>query len=178
LLRAARKDPRAFRSLYDRYADGIHGFHLRRTGSADAALDLTAETFARAWALRERFRGGPDGSAGPWLYAIARFVLLESVRRRRLESSAATRLGVLARLDRDPASCEPSEAWIDGLDEAMAELPDGLRRALELRIVADLAYDDVASGLGTTAGAARVRVARALSLLRARITSRQMEATR
>jgi RNA polymerase sigma factor (sigma-70 family) len=177
LLRAARKDPRAFRDLYDRYADAIHGFHLRRTGSGDAALDLTAETFARAWALRGRFRDRAGGSAGPWLYAIARYVLLESARRHRLETSAATRLGVLARLDREPATAEPTDAWIEGLDEAMADLPDGLRRALELRIVDDLDYDDVAVGLGTTEGAARVRVARALSLLRGRITQ-QMEATR
>jgi len=178
LLRAARKDPRAFRGLYDRHAEAVHRFHLSRTRSADVSLDLTAETFARAWALRERFRDPGDGSAGPWLFAIARYVLLESVRARRLESSAATRLGVLGRLDREPSTTDPSEAWIDGLDEAIAELPDGLRRALELRVVGDLDYEDVAAGLGTTAGTARVRVARALALLRGRITSREMEALR
>ena len=178
LLHAARKDPHAFRELYDRYSGGIHGFHRRRTGSGEAALDLTAETFARAWMLRARFRDRAGGSAGPWLYAIARFVLLESVRRRRLESSAVARVGVLERLDREPASVSPDEAWIDGLDEAIDELPDGLRQALELRIVGDLSYDEVAAGLGTSEGAARVRVARALSLLRARVTSREMEATR
>jgi RNA polymerase sigma factor (sigma-70 family) len=178
LLRAARKDPRAFRELYDRHAEAVHGFHLRRSRNAEAALDLTAETFARAWALRDRFRDPGDGSAGPWLFAIARYVLLESVRTRRLESSATVRLGVLARLDREPASAEPSEVWIDGLDEAVEGLPDGLRRALELRVVDDLDYGDVAAGLGTTEGAARVRVARALALLRGRISSQQMEATR
>jgi RNA polymerase sigma-70 factor (ECF subfamily) len=178
LLRAAHRDSRAFRELYDRHAEAVHRFHLRRTRNTDAALDLTAETFARAWSLRERFRDPGEGSAGPWLFAIARYVLLESVRARRLESSAATRLGVLGRLDREPSTVEPSEVWLDGLDEAFAELPDGLRRALELRVVDDLDYDDVAAGLGTTAGTARVRVARALALLRGRVTQRQMEAIR
>ena len=178
LLRAARTDPHAFRELYERHAEGIYRFQLARTRNADAALDLTAETFARAWTLKERFRDRADGSAGPWLYAIARHVLLESVRRRRLDVSAAERLGVLARLDGEPSTVVPDETWIDGLDEAVAELPEPLRRALELRIVDDLGYGAVAAELGTSEGAARVRVTRALALLRARITSREMEATR
>ena len=47
LLRDARRDPTAFRQLYDRHAERIHGFLLRRTRDADAAIDLTAETLAR-----------------------------------------------------------------------------------------------------------------------------------
>ena len=178
LLRAARTDPHAFRELYDRHAHGVYRFQLSRTRDADAALDLTAETFARAWTLRERFRDRAGGSAGPWLYAIARHVLLESVRRRRLDVSAAERLGVLTRLDREPSTAVPDETWIDGLDEAVAELPEPLRRALELRVVDGMDYVAVAAELGTSEGAARVRVTRALSFLRARITSREMEATR
>src|SRR5919199_1372115 len=56
LLLAARTDAGAFRELYERYADQLHGFHLRRTSDADAAYDLTAETFAQAWLSRARFR--------------------------------------------------------------------------------------------------------------------------
>ena len=46
LLAAARTDARAFRALYDRYAERVPGFHLSPSRSADAAHDLTAETFA------------------------------------------------------------------------------------------------------------------------------------
>jgi DNA-directed RNA polymerase specialized sigma24 family protein len=46
-------------------------FFTRRTYDVDAALDLTAETFARAFAARRRFRGSSDAQAGPWLFAIA-----------------------------------------------------------------------------------------------------------
>ena len=74
-----------FRELYDRYAERIHGYHLRRTRDAEAALDLTAETFAQAWLSRARFRDEAGGSAGPWLFAIARHVVLASVERGRLE---------------------------------------------------------------------------------------------
>jgi DNA-directed RNA polymerase specialized sigma24 family protein len=44
--------------------------------------------------------------------------------------------------------------------------------------VDDLDHVAVAAELGTSEGAARVRVTRALAFLRARVTSREMEATR
>ena len=59
LLLAARTDPMAFRELYERYADQVHGYMQRRTRDDDAAFDLTAETFARAWPVRAPARGGP-----------------------------------------------------------------------------------------------------------------------
>jgi RNA polymerase sigma-70 factor (ECF subfamily) len=171
LLREARSHPAAFRELYERYADGVHGFHLRRTRDVDAAHDLTAETFAQAWLSRQRFRDEAGGSAGPWLYAIARHVLLGSVRRQTLERSACERLGVFERLDREPVEVEPAESWLEGLDEALEELPESQREAIRLRVVADLDYDGVAHALGTTPRAARVRVSRGLAALRKRITN-------
>jgi RNA polymerase sigma-70 factor (ECF subfamily) len=177
LLQEARTDPVAFRALYERYARRVHGFHLRRTRDADAAHDLTAETFAEAWLARGRFRDEAGGSAGPWLYAIARHVLLASVRKRALERSATERLGVFERLDREPSEAQPDESWLEGLDEALDDLPPGQREAIELRVVADLAYEQVAERLGTTPRAARVRVSRGLAALRERITN-PLEATR
>jgi RNA polymerase sigma-70 factor (ECF subfamily) len=166
LLRAARRDAGAFRELYDRYAERVHGYHLRRTGDHDAAHDLTAETFARAWLARGRFTDMAGGTAGPWLFAIARHVLLESVRRRALEQRACLRLGVEAA---GRATAEPDDTWLEGLDEALADLPGAQREALRLRVEQDLDYEHVAAALGTTPGAARVSVHRGLSTLRARL---------
>jgi RNA polymerase sigma-70 factor (ECF subfamily) len=171
LLAAARSDPRAFRELYDRYAERVHGYHLRRSSDHDAAHDLTAETFAQAWLARARFRDEADGSAGPWLFGIARHVLSTSVRRGQLERSACERLGLLERLDRPAATAEPEESWLDGVDEALSDLPEGQRRAIQLRVLDDLSYEDVATALDTTPLGARVRVSRGLSALRRRITN-------
>jgi RNA polymerase sigma-70 factor (ECF subfamily) len=175
LLRAAAADARAFRELYDRYAARIHGFHLRRARDREAALDLTAETFAQAWLSRGRFRDEAGGSAGPWLFAIARHVVLASVERGRIERAAVTRLGVLEGLDRPAESSAADESWLDGLDgdidRALAELPDGQRAAIELRVVDDLTYEAVGEALGTSPRAARVRVHRGLRTLRAMLTN-------
>ena len=99
LIKAARTDAAAFRELYDRYAGQVHGYHLRRTHDPHAAHDLTAETFAQAWLARRRFRDRAGGLAGPWLYGIARNLLAQSVRRRRIELAACERIGLLERLD-------------------------------------------------------------------------------
>jgi RNA polymerase sigma factor (sigma-70 family) len=164
LLAAARTDSGAFRELYDRYADRVLGYHLRRSRDDDAAHELTAETFAQAWLVRARFRDECGGSAGPWLFGIARNVLLASVRRRRLEAGARERLGMLAA----PAAA-PEESWLEGLDEALDELPESQREAIRLRVIDDLGYSDVAASLGTTPAAARVRVHRGLAALRTRL---------
>jgi RNA polymerase sigma-70 factor (ECF subfamily) len=160
LLAAARTDASAFRAFYERYAERVHGYHLRRTRDPEAALDLTAETFAQAWLSRRRFRDRAGGTAGPWLFAIARNVLVGSVRKRQLEQKACERLGLLAE-----AQVEPDQTW---LDDMLDDVPDAVR----LRVVDELEYEDVARELGTTPAAARVRVHRGLTSLRHRLRQR------
>jgi DNA-directed RNA polymerase specialized sigma24 family protein len=168
LLRAARSDADAYGELYRRYRERIFGYFLRRTADEHSALELTAETFSRAWVTRERFADERDGSAAPWLFGIARNVLLMSVRRGELERRVAVKLGVSARLDLD-GGVEPGPEWTDGADELLNSLPLSQRDALRLRIVHELEYDQVAAELGTSPATARVRVHRGLAALRARL---------
>jgi DNA-directed RNA polymerase specialized sigma24 family protein len=171
LLGAAGSDPACFRELYERYAEQIHGFLARRTRDEDAAYDLTAETFARAWQARERFRDEAGGSAGPWLFGIARNVLAMSVRNRRLERDAAERLGVLSAGVPSPAI--PVGAWLEGSEELLETLPQSQREAVSLRVIDDLAYAQVAATLGTSEQSARVRVHRGLAALRRQIQRKE-----
>ena len=161
---------------YERYAARVHGYHLRRSQDPHAAHDLTAETFAQAWLSRGRFRDEARGSAGPWLFGIARHVLLVSVRRRQLERSACERLDVLDAIDREPVP-EPTPDWLDGLDEALAHLPLAQQEAIRLRVVDDLGYDEAAERLETSPQAVRARVSRGLSALRKHLFD-PMESTR
>src|SRR3954453_4425443 len=170
LLFAAHTEASAFRGLYERYAGRVYGFHLARARDLEAAHDLTAETFAQAWLARRRFRDEAGGSAGPWLFGIARHVLSASVRRGRIERSACARLGVLLPREGEPA--EPAEVWLEGLDEALAELTDGEQAAIRLRVLGELDYGPVANGLGTTPAAGRGRAHRGLAKLRNRLTHR------
>lgn len=164
LLADAERDPAAFGELYRRHVRRVHAWHARRLEWA--AADLTAETFARAWIARQGFRDEQDGWALPWLLGIAHNVLRESARRERIESRARERLGLpldLAHEDGYAAVEERlSPSWALAGVEA---LPDHEREAVELRIVEELPYAEVARRLAIRPAAARLRVSRALRRL-------------
>src|SRR5262249_19551660 len=56
LLLASRDDPAAFVELYRRHAEDLLRYFARRTLDPEAAAELTAETFAEAFASRARYR--------------------------------------------------------------------------------------------------------------------------
>lgn len=173
LMRLARSDAAAFAEIYQRFSARIFDFHVRRCRDEHAALDLTAETFAQAWLSRRSFRDLAGGSAGPWLFGIARHVLSRSVREQRLERAACQRLGVLERLDQPASSAQPDATWLEGLDEFFYELPSEYRDAISMRVVDDHEYAEIAERTGVTSGLARVRVHRGLAALRARLADQK-----
>ncbi len=138
LLLAARHDTAAFASLYRRQATGLLRYFYLRTADAQTAADLTAETFAEAFASRASFRD-EGGSAAAWLYGIARHQLGRSLRRNRVSEKYRSRLG-MERLAIDDVSIERMEALIDlaplaaRLAEELAALPAGQADALRLRV--------------------------------------------
>lgn len=167
LIRAAESEAGAFGELYRRHAATVHGWFRRRLEWA--ASDLTAEAFAQAWLSRRSFRDEAGGSALPWLLGIARNVARESARRNEVETRARRRLALptdLASEDGYTAVEErlsPRAALADALDS----LAEHEREALELRVVDELPYTDVAARLGVRPAAARLRVSRALRRLSA-----------
>jgi RNA polymerase sigma-70 factor, ECF subfamily len=167
LIEAADSDAAAFGELYRRHVSVIHVWFRRRLEWA--ASDLTAESFAQAWFSRRTFRDEADGSALPWLFGIARNVARESARRNEVETRARRRLG----LPTDLASDDGYEAVEERLSphaalaDALETLPEHERKALELRVVDELPYDDVATRMGVRPAAARLRVSRALRRLSA-----------
>jgi RNA polymerase sigma factor (sigma-70 family) len=165
LLRAARHDPGAFGELYRRHAPAVHGWFAQRV--AWAASDLTAETFAQAWLSRGSFRDQRGGSALPWLLGVGRNVLRESARRDRVETRARERLGLPLTLAPDDgyAAVEERLSPRPSLAAALAALPDHERRAVELRVVEERPFGEVAEALRIRPAAARLRVSRALRRL-------------
>lgn len=170
LLVSARHDPQAFREFYERHAVRVRAWFQRQTGSETVALDLTAETFAEAWRGLRRFRDLADGSGAPWLFGIARNLLRQYYKHHRIETAARERLGLPA----SAAVCDDYDAVDDRetaramrgpLNDAVGALPEEQRAALQLRVVDQLSYDEVAGRLGCSQNAARLRVSRALRSL-------------
>ena len=74
-------DAAAERALYDAHVDRIYRLAYRMTGDATLAEDATQDTFIRAFARLDEFRG--DGAFGGWLHRIATTVVLGHLRRRK-----------------------------------------------------------------------------------------------
>ncbi len=98
--------------MYDRHAPGLLAFFGRRTYDSQVAADLTAETFAQAFAARKRFRNPGPGAATAWLYTIARRQLNRFIRRQRVESQWRQRFG-MDELLVAPDALERAEELID-----------------------------------------------------------------
>lgn len=169
LILASRQDPAAFRELYDRWAERLLGYFFRRVLDAEVSADLLAETFAVAFERRSRFRdlGRPGGA---WLYGIAAKELSHYFRRQSVEMRAARRLG-LERPGLDAESAAKIEALVDdddvraSLTAAMRQMSGRERDAVELRVIAELDYREIAARLHCSEAAARTRVHRGLARL-------------
>jgi RNA polymerase sigma-70 factor, ECF subfamily len=169
LIIASRRDPQAFRELYDRWADRLLAYFYRRVLDAEVAADLLAETFAVAYERRGRFKdvGKPGGA---WLYGIASKELSHWFRKQEVERRAVKRLGMEVPV-LDDLSIARIEALADveshraALTAALQAMGARDRDAVELRVVSELGYDEIASELGCTENAARQRVHRGLARL-------------
>ena len=169
LILASRTDPAAFRELYDRWAERLLAYFYRRVFDAEVSADLLAETFAVAYERRGRFRdvGRPGGA---WLHGIAAKELSHWFRRQEVEKRAVRRLGIdVPPLDDESVArieaLADAAAHTEALAEAMARMTGGEREAVELRVVDELAYAEIAARLDCTENTARQRVHRGLARL-------------
>lgn len=170
-----------FSALYAAEAEGLLVFLTRRTMQPDVALDLWAETLAQAFAARRKFRG--DAAQAPtWLYGIAYRQLAMFWRRGAVERRALRRM----RLERPRPSEDQLQQLIEvaRLDElkiqvmsALGALSDAQREAVQLRVIDELPYAEIAQRLGLREDAARARVSRALRTLAGRLSHCEYEAT-
>jgi len=168
LVVEARRDPAAYATLYHRYVGRIYAFAHRRTWTPEAAEDVTAATFERAFRNVGRF--DPDGAGfGPWLYRIAANELVDHYRRENRSRTArgqrALRLLADEHVVVDLDGVEQEEEIRRMLD-AMSELRPRYQEVLTLRYLADLSAEDAAVAMNCSKPVLAVTLHRAMSALR------------
>ena len=164
LVRAARRDPRAFVALYDRYFSKVLGYARLQLRDPEAAADAVSLVFEKALRNLPDFRG--SGSFAGWLFRIAHNVIRDLQRRRDPETISAEDCD--AAPDPHPG---PEERMLHA--ERRAQLRDLVRRLrpeqrhlLALRYGAGLSFREIAAITGYSSGALRVRIHRILETLR------------
>jgi RNA polymerase sigma-70 factor (ECF subfamily) len=163
----ARKDREgAITLLVRRAGPEVYRYCRKIIGEDAEAADAYQVTFVQAYKGLDGFAG--RGPVVAWLMGIARHRALDRLRVLKREATKAVTLEGI-----DPAAPgSPAEARVTALDvgtaidDCLDRLDARSRAAVVLRLHDGLAYDEIQELTGDTVGALRVRVTRALPLLR------------
>lgn len=175
LAAAAGGDEGALRALYERHAAVILRLLRRLTADASATEDLLQEAWLAVWVSAGTFRG--ESSVRGWLLGVARRVAHDRLRRKALDRADLDEAAQIA--DPEPGVEEQvlAAAGLAQIGAAIGRLPERLREVVELVLVEELPYRDVAAAAGVPVGTVKSRMALARSRLAADLASaRQAEA--
>lgn len=162
--RAGRGDRQAFTALVRRHQDGVFRFLLRMTGSRDEAMDLTQDTFMKAWQALPQWQ--PQAQFRTWLLQIARNGALDALRRRGVVAfEVLDEDAVIADHGPTPEERLHTRQRFGQLEQALRRLVPEHREVLLLREVEGLSYAQIAATLRIEEGTVKSRIARARSAL-------------
>jgi len=166
LFQRLKQDPAVVGELYDRFADKLYSFLLKRCGHKETAEDLVSHTFMRLLESLPTLEW-KNAPLSAWLYQVASNALIDHYRK------ASTRRDTDLDTDEWDPPGEDDPAWnvelkieSESLRLALQRLSPRDQQVLDLRFFAGLETSEVADQLGITANHAAVLVYRALGRLR------------
>jgi RNA polymerase sigma-70 factor (ECF subfamily) len=152
----------AFETVVRQFQGDIYSWIVRIVRDPSIAEDLTVETLWRIYRARHSFR--PDGNFAAWARRVATNLAIDHLRRKRPEQSLLS----------DPAGPPMPDQLVqretrEKIQQAFRGLPAKLQVAATLALVEERPYDEIADALGTSVGAVKLRVFRAVRILRKRL---------
>ena len=161
-------DLEAFEDLFRRHQGEVYGWIMRIVRDPGVAEDLTVETFWRIYRAHARF--DPARGFGPWARRIATNAALDHLKSARLETELPDDLPA-------PMLPDPGISWELRRKTAGAfqRLPPKLRIAATLALIEEQPYKEIAEALGIPTAAVKLRVFRALRLLRKELKRQGIE---
>ena len=183
LLAQARKgNPEAFAQMVSPYMPALYRRARGLTGNAADAQDVSQETVLKAWSRLEQFAGKQDESIDDfraWISRIAANTSIDLLRQRRdgkiasldqCKGESDETLGSgIASEELDPEERCARREMGRMLAKAIVQLPPDLRQACLLRDVLHYSTQEVASRLGISVVAVRLRLFRAHRRLREKL---------
>ncbi len=162
LERFAQGNLEAFETLFRQFQSAVYGWIIRIVRDSGVAEDLTVETFWRIYRAHARFH--PEGNFGAWARRIATNVALDHLKTARREVALPDDLAAGAKPD-PVVHREVHER----IERAFRQLPARLQAAAALALIEERPYQEIAEALGTSVGAVKSRVFRAVRLLRKKL---------
>lgn len=178
--RAQRGDVRAFEMLVLKYQRKIERLIARMVRDVDLVADIAQETFLRAYRALPRFRG--ESAFYTWLYRIAVNtakkhlvqmqrdpLIIESSLKRGEDDEEPFRPEPALTDDATPETLLAGKQVAAAVNAAIDGLTEDFRRALVLREVEGLGYEEIAALMQCPVGTVRSRIFRAREAVAARL---------
>ena len=183
-LQAGQQVESHFERLYLRYHGQVYRFFRRQNLSAENAEELTQNTFLSVYRHLESLRQAEQFES--WLFQIARRELYHQLEKEQalkrkgptvsLEVAGAAELAEEAPLKAKLSDSVPSpqELLLDQearqvLRAAVRQLPEQMRRCMELRVLMDLPYHEIAQVLGLSINTVKSHLFQGREQLRRRL---------
>ncbi len=161
-------DSAAYRALLDRLSNRLRAYYKRRIESAGQGLgeaeDLVQEALIAVHTQRHTYNS--DGPLTPWVYAIARYKLIDRLRRRRTSFAAE-----LIESDNEALAQDDHIAVESAHDlhKLMSALPRKMRCAIQSVKLDGLSVTEASSRCGMSESSVKINVHRGLKRLSALI---------
>ncbi|HKW23821.1 MAG TPA: sigma-70 family RNA polymerase sigma factor [Ktedonobacterales bacterium] len=163
LVEAAKRDPAAFATLYQRYFARVYRYLRIRLRSEEDAADLTQQVFLKALDALPRYQSRRAPFAA-WLFTIARRTLADRFRRRPVTLPLEAAGDLLA--DHEMEAAVLRRESIEQLTALLGSLNPDARDLLALRFAAGLTTPEIAAILGKRPEAVRKALSRLLQSLK------------
>jgi RNA polymerase sigma factor (sigma-70 family) len=172
VLRAKDGDQKAYAELMQRYKDSIYFMALKMVNNKDDAMDLTVETFGKAFENIEKYK--PDFAFSTWLFRIATNNCIDFIRKKRLN---VVSLQSLTEEERDEKQLQivsntlnPEETSIkkqesEKLKSIVEQLPQRYRSLIILRYYDERSYEEISQQLDLPLGTVKAQLFRARDLM-------------
>jgi len=164
LVKAARRDPAAFATLYRRYVTPVYRYLYSRVGDGADAEDLTAQVFTEALEGLHCYR--ERGNFAAWLFTIARHKVTDHYRRQRPHLPLNEALDSPAD-GTDPLAHMVQEEALRRLAALVAQLDEEQQELLRLRFAGGLTHGEIGAIVGRSEAAIKMAVHRLLRRLEA-----------
>ena len=173
IRRAQRGDADAFEQLLLEHQKNVYNLCYRMAGNPDDAMDLSQETFLRAWRCLDQYQFASAFST--WLYRLCSNICIDFLRRRRRQQTVPLTFEdadgeeqTYAVPDAQPLPEEQVELKLtrETLAAAMAQLLREHRAVLQLRVVNEMSYEQIADVLDIQIGTVKSRLSRARNQLK------------
>jgi RNA polymerase sigma-70 factor (ECF subfamily) len=160
--RARRGDPAAHRALYEAHVERVYRLTYRLSGREETARELTQDTFVRAFAGLDGYRG--DAAFGTWLHSIAVSLSLNELKRRKRQQSREAPLDEALLMAGSGPTRDP--VLRDRLAAAVEALPEGCRAVFMMHDAEGFTHEEIGMALGISAGTSKAQLSRARAKLR------------